>query len=100
MENQEPRNEEFVTAHDYEMAEFSQSACNLSGIVHSLDKIVTKLWNEARRDGHGTDWVNQHPIVRLYAEQISHLSSSRDYYEASKICREKAHAEHGSAAQA
>jgi hypothetical protein len=27
-------------------------------------------------NGHGTEWVNKHPICRMYAEQISFLAGS------------------------
>ena len=51
-----------------------QSACNLSGVVHDFSRVVSELWDEANRLGEGTDWVNRHPICRLYAEQIMHLA--------------------------
>lgn len=63
-----------VPAHAYEMALFSQSACNLSGIAHSLADFTEAIWNEARANGRGTDYVNTHPICRLFAEQIIFLS--------------------------
>lgn len=59
---------------DYREALLSQSACNLSGIVTSFSRILKKVWDESRRYGQGTDWVNKHPICRLYAEQIIHLT--------------------------
>ena len=67
---------EKLTPHDYEFAIFAQSACNLSGIVHSFSEVMHKIWNEAHAQGHGTDWVNRHPIARLYAEQITHLTGA------------------------
>lgn len=73
---------EMLTAQDYQYALDSQTACNLSGIVHQFSRILHKLWNEAQAKGHGTDWVNQHPISRLYAEQIFFLASKKDYSEA------------------
>jgi len=87
--------DEFLTPHDYEMALHSQSACNLSGIVFGFAEVMQKICNEANRDGHGTEWKNKHPICRLYAEQIAHLSGAgasmdtNSYFEASKICRER-----------
>ena len=75
-------NKEMLTAQDFQFALDSQSACNLSGIVHQFSRVMDKLWNEAREGNHGTDWVNQHPISRLYAEQIFFLASGKDYSEA------------------
>src|SRR3990172_5961999 len=64
-----------LEANDYKNAVFSQSACNLSGIVHELSRVISKIWNEAHELGFGTEWVNAHPIARLYAEQIFHLAA-------------------------
>lgn len=74
---------------DYQKAIHSQSACNVSGLVKSLAEVLDRIWEEAREQKKGTDFVNQHPITRLYAEQISFLSQSRDWIEAYKICEEK-----------
>jgi len=74
---------------DYEEALSSQTACNLGALVHSFDRVITKLQFEARIFGHGTDWINQHPITRLYAEQIMFLSSKRDYSEAASYCEKR-----------
>ncbi|MHC4434967.1 MAG: hypothetical protein ACYTBS_24275 [Planctomycetota bacterium] len=62
-----------LTVWDYEKALFSQSACNLSGLVHALSEVVDRIWVEARLRGEGTEYVNNHPIVRLYVEQLQHL---------------------------
>jgi len=50
-----------------------------------LSETISRIWNEAHRDGHGTDWVNNHPIVRLYVEQFQHLCRT-DYYAAYAAC--------------
>ncbi len=65
-----------LTPHDYQSALDAQSACNLSGIVHSFSSVMTRIWAEANAMGKGTDWVNNHAICRLYAEQIAHLSGA------------------------
>ena len=82
---------ELRSAHEWAL--LSQDACNLSGIVHKLSEICTLLWKEARRKGEGTDWVNTHPAVRLFAEQIHFLASKRDYFKAYEICRKEAQTE-------
>ena len=73
---------------DYADALMVQSACNLSGVVHSFSEILSRLVKEAQELGKGTDWVNQHPICVLFAEQIKHLSGD-NYSEAYQICTEK-----------
>ena len=79
-----------LTADDYQKALDAQSACNLSGIVHSFSNILHRVWEEAREQNKGTDWVNEHPICRLFAEQIAHLTRNRDYNEAYDFCQEHA----------
>src|SRR5258708_9353028 len=57
-----------------------KDACNLSGVLASFKEIVHEvLWPEARRLGHGTEWVNQHPIVTLFLSKLGSLN--RGYYE-------------------
>ena len=72
----------------YEMALLSQSACNLSGLVHSLAEAMELLWEEANEQGKGTDYVNSHPIVRLYMEQMSFLCRA-DYSASYRTCIER-----------
>ena len=90
-----PLGEDTLSYHDYQLALDSQTACNLSGIVHAFSAVLSKIWKEARREGSGTLGVNEHPISRLYAEQIAHLSgagltSDTDgYSKAYKICQER-----------
>ena len=72
---------------------YTQSACNVSGLVHSLDSAVSRLWKQAHAEGHGTDWVNKHPVVVLYATQIAHLSragSMENWESAVRACEEAA----------
>lgn len=59
---------------DYLSALDVQTACNLSGIVHSFSRVITKIWREANYVGYGTDYVNHHPICRAFTEQIAWLS--------------------------
>lgn len=65
-----------LTKKDYEYALMVQSAVNLSGVVNSFARVLVKIWEEANETGNGTDWVNAHPICRLYAEQIAFLSGA------------------------
>ncbi len=55
-----------------------QDACNLSGVLASFHNIVMDvLWPEARRLGHGTQWVNSHPIVALFLDKLASLNHSQ-----------------------
>lgn len=47
-----------------------QDASNLSGVVHAMAL-------EARERGHGTGWINQHPIVTLFIDKLAHLNRSQ-----------------------
>lgn len=83
-----------VDKKEYQNALMVQGAANVSGVVYSLAKVLPKIWEEARELGRGTDYVNGHPIVRLYAEQIIYLSgggsgSSESYEWAYDIAEEK-----------
>jgi hypothetical protein len=51
-----------------------QNACNLSGVVHTFSRVMTFLWD---LDLGGTDAVNTHPIARLYADKIAHLTGTQ-----------------------
>jgi len=85
--------DEQLTPHDYQSALDAQSACNLSGLVFSFASVIKRIWAEARAGGHGTDWVNRHPISRLYAEQIMHLAagySDDSYTKAYDTCAREA----------
>jgi len=70
---------------DYEDALMVQSACNLSGVVHSFSEILSRLVKEAHEQGSGSDWINTHPLCVLFAEQIKHLAGD-NYAEAYKTC--------------
>jgi len=74
----------------YKQAEFSQTACNSSGLILDLARHVPTIWKEVRSVGGSTDDFNRHPVVKLFIEQLYHLASPRDYFEASTICRERA----------
>jgi len=55
-----------------------QDACNLSGVLRSFTDIVMNvLWPEARNTGHGTDWVNQHPICTLFLDKLASLNRTQ-----------------------
>lgn len=51
-----------------------QDAVNLSGVVRSFAQATEVLWAEAREQGKGTEFVNHHPVSRLFAEAIACLA--------------------------
>jgi hypothetical protein len=75
-----------LTAKDYQTALDVQSACNLSGVIHSFNNIMEKICEDIK----GTDDRNNHAICRLFAEQIMFLTSNRDYMDAYNECEQKA----------
>jgi hypothetical protein len=72
------------------MALNSQDACNLSGLAHSLaNELLPKIWEEAKACNRGTDYVNSHPTIRLFLEQMLWLNG-REYQEAYNLCHIRA----------
>lgn len=47
-----------------------QNACNMGGVSNSFAKVVNDVWQIAHANNKGTDWVNNHPVVRLFASKI------------------------------
>lgn len=73
----------------------AQSAVNLSGVVHGMSLAMTAVWDETRELGHGTHWVNQHPITFLFAVAVGSLSraslfceDTQRYSKAYELCKE------------
>ena len=66
-----------LTPNDYKKAIDVQDACNLSGVVKSFSLMMGKIWEEARSQSKGTDWVNTHPIAVLFAEKCVHLTTGQ-----------------------
>lgn len=62
----------------YERALQTMQACNLSGLAHDLSEAVSQIWEEAQERGEGTDYVNTHPVVRLYVDQMCLLAFPKD----------------------
>jgi len=64
----------------YELAIFSQGACNLGALVRSWAEVMNTLQQEARDNHLGSEWINKHPINVLFAEQIYHLTGQGSMY--------------------
>jgi hypothetical protein len=55
-----------------------QDACNLSGVVHSFARSLTRLRAILEERGKGgTDAVNRHPICWLWSDKIASLTGSQ-----------------------
>jgi len=66
-----------------------QDACNLSGVVHSLSRVMTELREIS--GSQGTEYFNTHPIIVLYASKISSLTgydSAQGFSRAYEKCQE------------
>jgi hypothetical protein len=78
----------------YQMALDSQSAVNSGALIHGLGYAVDTLQKEAHSTGQGTEFVNTHPIIILFLEQLAHLSGAMlnhpKYTEAYKACEDGA----------
>jgi len=66
-----------------------QDASNLSGVVFSFAEAMKAICQEAQQNNLGTDWKNNHPVARLFAEQIYFLTRGKDYFDATRECQEK-----------
>ena len=54
----------------------TQGACNAGGLIHSLQRAVTRLQEQMHAEGRGTEWLNRHPVLVLYVTQLAHLSGA------------------------
>lgn len=74
---------------DYQRAIDVQDACNISGVIESLHAVLKSIRDTAHVKGHGTDWINEHPIIVMYASKIYSLSHADEYFsESYRQCRE------------
>ena len=52
-----------------------QNASNLTAVVRTFASALDDLWQYAVVGGHGTEWVNRHPVTRAYVSKLTSLSS-------------------------
>lgn len=79
--NHVAENHKLLTIVDYQNAIDACSACNVSGLIRSLNDMIERIWNCDKQHGIGTYFVNHHPIIQLYAYQIAYLSHGREPIE-------------------
>ncbi len=87
----------------YQEAIDVQNACNASGVIHSLSRIVSYIWeeevNKHPEEKRGTEYVNTHPVVILFLDKLCSLAHIQSNYDceivsqAYKTCYEKAESE-------
>ena len=56
-----------------------QNACNMGGVARTFHEAVQAVWDEAHRRQEGTDWVNQHPLIRMFIDKMNDLSGRIDH---------------------
>ena len=73
------------------------NACNSSGLVKDFASgALDEIWAEARELGKGTDHVNSHPLMILFADKILQLAGSPDHNEVmTAYCEVKEASEEG-----
>lgn len=67
---------------DYQSALDAQYACNLGAVARALVRILDKM----EPDMQATVAQAEHPIVRMYVEQLMHLSKGLSYSKAYNAC--------------
>lgn len=82
----ESERENGLGPNDYYQAILVQNACNLCGVVQSFAEILPRIKTDS------TAARNEHPICRLFAEQIISLaggmsSEAESYHHALQTCR-------------
>ena len=55
-----------------------QNACNLSGVVHAWSRSISRLRELCPKED--TDFYNQHPISRLFADKCASLADPLNQY--------------------
>ena len=62
-----------LTVQDWQDADLVSWACNISGVAHSLPKVIAKVRAEADAQNRSWDWASRHPIVVIYVDKIASL---------------------------
>lgn len=97
-----------LTKSDYQFAIDSQSACNVSGLINTLARLLPLIWEEIREGSEftkqfGINHPDKHPIVRMMVFQIAYLTGltsganepeTWNYSEISLICSDRAESKH------
>ena len=57
-----------------------QGSKNLCIVVQDWARSIGELNEHALEGGHGTDWVNEHPITKLWAEKVEAATNKKMSY--------------------
>jgi hypothetical protein len=76
-----------LTQRDWQDAIQVQDACNLSGVVHSLAEVMTRVWDDVHTHHGGTHAVNTHPLVVLYLDKLWDLAGRPDFSDYQQAMR-------------
>lgn len=52
----------------------AMDACNSSGLIKSMAVDIDEVWKEAHELGKGTDYVNSHPLMIIFADKLLQLA--------------------------
>jgi hypothetical protein len=58
-----------------------QDACNLSGVVRTFARVVGDLWSLANAAGGGTEWVNRHPVSKVWVDKLASLAGVQNSFD-------------------
>lgn len=67
----------------YESALSAQTACNLRAVSAAFESATKEMASL----GMNTDEIRNHPVSRLFVEQMSHLTKRKNYLEAYFECQ-------------
>jgi len=61
-----------------------QDACNLGAIVHGFSRIIRILQEQSHKENLGTQWINEHPAVKIICDKLVDLARVRSLDDFSK----------------
>jgi hypothetical protein len=68
-----------LTKRDFEDALACKNAVDAGALVISLAEMIPRIWDEARQNNAGTEWVAKHPIMILFISKIADLQAGGIY---------------------
>ncbi len=91
-----PLREQFLTPQMYREALLARNAVNYITVTQSLNRVLPHLWKEALAQEKGIEFVNKHPICRVYVGRLCSLNglevSNLAVEEACRECLERSQA--------
>jgi len=59
----------------------AMDACNSSGLIKDFAVDIDEIWKEAWELGKGTDYVNSHPLIIIFADKLLQLAGVPTYLD-------------------